>query len=30
MSRDPRLGLLEEFIDQLSHQRRLSPGTVRN
>ncbi|HET7765132.1 MAG TPA: tyrosine recombinase XerC [Burkholderiales bacterium] len=30
MARDPRQGLLEEFIDQLSHQRRLSPGTARN
>ncbi len=29
MARDPQ-GLLEEFIDQLSHQRRLSPGTARN
>jgi integrase/recombinase XerC len=30
MSRDPRQSLLEEFLDQLSHQRRLSAGTVRN
>jgi integrase/recombinase XerC len=30
MARDSRQGLLEEFIDQLSHQRRLSPGTARN
>src|SRR5260221_13894329 len=25
-----RLRLLEEFLDQLAHQRRLSPGTARN
>jgi integrase/recombinase XerC len=30
MARDPRLRLLEEFLDQLAHQRRLSPGTLRN
>jgi integrase/recombinase XerC len=30
MAHDPRQGLLEEFIDQISHQRRLSPGTARN
>src|SRR5882672_8306927 len=30
MARDPRKKLLEEFLDQLAHQRRLSPGTVRN
>ncbi|HEY6239742.1 MAG TPA: tyrosine recombinase XerC [Burkholderiales bacterium] len=30
MARDPRLRLLEEFLDQLAHQRRLSPGTARN
>jgi integrase/recombinase XerC len=30
MARDPRLRLLEEFLDQLAHQRRLSPGTRRN
>src|SRR5258706_11934788 len=30
MARDPRLKLLEEFLDQLAHQRRLSPGTARN
>jgi len=28
MARDPRLKLLEEFLDQLAHQRRLSPGTA--
>ncbi len=27
---DPRRKLLEEFLDQLAHQRRLSPGTRRN
>jgi integrase/recombinase XerC len=30
MRRDPRQGLLDEFIAQVSHQRRLSPGTARN
>jgi integrase/recombinase XerC len=30
MTHDSRLRLLEEFLDQLAHQRRLSPGTVRN
>src|SRR5258706_10139043 len=30
MARDPRLKLLEEFLDQLAHQRRLSPGTAHN
>ena len=30
MARDPRLKLLEEFLGQLVHQRRLSPGTARN
>jgi len=30
MARDSRLKLLEEFLDQLAHQRRLSPGTARN
>src|SRR6266850_2171055 len=30
MARDPRLKLLEGFLDQLAHQRRLSPGTARN
>lgn len=30
MAREPRRKLLEEFLDQLAHQRRLSPGTVRN
>jgi len=30
MTRDPRRKLLEEFLDQLAHQRRLSPGTARN
>src|SRR5260370_1007640 len=30
MARAPRLKLLEEFLDQLAHQRRLSPGTARN
>lgn len=30
MRRDPRRSLLDEFIAQLSHQRRLSPGTARN
>src|SRR5439155_917468 len=30
MAQDSRLGLLEEFLDQLAHQRRLSPGTARN
>ena len=30
MARNPRLKLLEEFLDQLAHQRRLSPGTARN
>jgi integrase/recombinase XerC len=30
MTRDPRQSLLEEFLDQLAHQRRLSAGTARN
>src|SRR3989442_5378622 len=30
MAQASRLGLLEEFLDQLAHQRRLSPGTARN
>src|SRR6266581_817427 len=30
MANDSRLRLLEEFLDQLAHQRRLSSGTVRN
>src|ERR1700704_2819957 len=30
MAPDLREKLLEEFLDQLAHQRRLSPGTVRN
>src|SRR6185295_589938 len=30
MTRDARRKLLEEFLDQLAHQRRLSPGTARN
>jgi integrase/recombinase XerC len=30
MTRDPRESLLEEFLDRLEHQRRLSAGTVRN
>ena len=30
MANDPRLRLLEEFLDQLAHQRRLSAGTARN
>src|SRR2546427_12883342 len=30
MAQDSRLRLLEEFLDQLAHQRRLSPGTARN
>jgi len=30
MTHDSRLGLLEEFLDQLAHQRRLSRGTTRN
>src|SRR5260221_157358 len=30
MPNDSRLRLLEEFLDQLAHQRRLSPGTARN
>jgi integrase/recombinase XerC len=30
MANDSRLKLLEEFLDQLAHQRRLSPGTARN
>src|SRR5262245_58032985 len=30
MTRDPRQVLLEEFLDQLAHQRRLSAGTARN
>src|SRR5229473_2798287 len=30
MAHDPRLKLLEGFLDQLAHQRRLSPGTARN
>src|SRR5260221_6310670 len=30
MANEPRHRLLEEFLDQLAHQRRLSPGTARN
>src|SRR5256886_14466199 len=30
MAHDSRHRLLEEFLDQLAHQRRLSPGTTRN
>src|SRR5258705_539422 len=30
MARDPRQSLLEEFLDQLAHQRRLSAGPARN
>ena len=30
MTRDARQNLLGEFLDQLAHQRRLSPGTARN
>ena len=30
MTRDPRRILLEEFLDQLAHQRRLAAGTARN
>src|SRR3977135_886114 len=30
MATDSRFRLLEEFLDQLAHQRRLSPGTARN
>ncbi|HKW37518.1 MAG TPA: tyrosine recombinase XerC [Burkholderiales bacterium] len=30
MRQDSRRTLLDEFIDQVSHQRRLSPGTARN
>ena len=30
MANDSRHRLLEEFLDQLAHQRRLSPGTARN
>ena len=30
MTRDTRLGLLDDFLDQLAHQRRLSGGTARN
>ena len=30
MTRDRRRKLLGEFLDQLAHQRRLSPGTTRN
>jgi len=30
MARDPRQSLLEEFLDQITHQRRLSAGTARN
>jgi integrase/recombinase XerC len=30
MALDPRQRSLEEFLGQLAHQRRLSPGTVRN
>ena len=30
MTPDPRQSLLEAFLDQLSHQRRLSAGTARN
>ena len=30
MARDPRQDLLDEFLDQLAHQRRLAAGTTRN
>src|SRR5258708_15380338 len=30
MAHDSRVRLLEEFVDQVAHQRRLSPGTSRN
>src|SRR4249920_2568952 len=30
MTRDPRRRLLDEFLDQLAHQRRLAAGTARN
>src|SRR5260221_12726208 len=30
MAQDSGVRLLEEFLDQLAHQRRLSPGTARN
>src|SRR3989475_6880453 len=30
MAQNSRLRLLEEFLDQLAHQRRLSAGTARN
>jgi len=30
MTRDARLAALEEYIDRLSHQRRLAAGTTRN
>jgi integrase/recombinase XerC len=30
MTRDTRQSLLEEFLDRLAHQRRLSAGTTRN
>src|SRR5258707_15021980 len=30
MANDSRHRLLEEVLDQLAHQRRLSPGTARN
>jgi len=30
MARDPRQDLLEGFLDQLAHQRRLAAGTARN
>jgi integrase/recombinase XerC len=30
MARDPRHDLLEGFLDQLTHQRRLAAGTARN
>src|SRR5712664_1228653 len=30
MAQDSRFGQLEEFLDQLAHQRRLSAGTARN
>ena len=30
MTQDYRRRLLDRFLDQLAHQRRLSPGTIRN
>jgi integrase/recombinase XerC len=30
MARDPRQNLLDDFLDQLAHQRRLAAGTARN